>query len=72
MAATMDDDVKQEPVSVGDDGGGGMVRPAEEEPGVSKEEQEQEEGEVEIPYSIYTRKEKWIIVAMVALAGFYR
>lgn len=30
------------------------------------------EGEVEVPYSIYTSKEKWIIVAMVALAGFYR
>lgn len=23
-------------------------------------------------YSIYTKKEKWLIVAMVALAGFYR
>lgn len=23
-------------------------------------------------YSIYTNKEKWLIVAMVALAGFYR
>lgn len=30
------------------------------------------EGEVEVPYSIYTSKEKWIIVGMVALAGFYR
>ena len=30
------------------------------------------EGEVEVPYSIYTTKEKWLIVAMVALAGFYR
>ena len=30
------------------------------------------EGEVEVPYSIYTSKEKWLIVAMVALAGFYR
>ncbi|KAI1528196.1 Major facilitator superfamily [Pyrenophora tritici-repentis] len=29
------------------------------------------EGQVEIPYSIYTSKEKWLIVAMVALAGFY-
>ncbi|KAL6705350.1 multidrug transporter [Coniothyrium glycines] len=29
------------------------------------------EGEVEAPYSIYTSKEKWLIVAMVALAGFY-
>jgi hypothetical protein len=29
-------------------------------------------GEVEAPYSIYTNKEKWLIVAMVALAGFYR
>ncbi|EMD59911.1 hypothetical protein GGP41_008963 [Bipolaris sorokiniana] len=29
------------------------------------------EGEVEVPYSIYTSKEKWIIVGMVALAGFY-
>jgi hypothetical protein len=26
----------------------------------------------EVPYSIYTRKEKWLIVGMVALAGFYR
>ena len=26
----------------------------------------------EVPYSIYTRREKWLIVAMVALAGFYR
>lgn len=24
------------------------------------------------PYSIFTRKEKWFIVAMVAVAGFYR
>ena len=24
------------------------------------------------PYSIFTTKEKWLIVAMVALAGFYR
>lgn len=23
-------------------------------------------------YSIYTTKEKWLIVAMVAIAGFYR
>ena len=30
------------------------------------------EGEVEVPYGIYTSKEKWMIVAMVALAGFYR
>jgi hypothetical protein len=29
-------------------------------------------GEVEVPYSIYTTKEKWLIVGMVALAGFYR
>ena len=30
-------------------------------------------GEVDdVPYSIYTRKEKWVIVGMVALAGFYR
>ncbi|EFQ94263.1 hypothetical protein CFE70_007515 [Pyrenophora teres f. teres 0-1] len=29
------------------------------------------EGQVEVPYSIYTSKEKWLIVAMVALAGFY-
>ncbi|EOA88645.1 multidrug transporter [Exserohilum turcicum] len=28
-------------------------------------------GEVEVPYSIYTNREKWMIVAMVALAGFY-
>jgi hypothetical protein len=31
-----------------------------------------EAGEVEAPYSIYSNKEKWIIVGMVALAGFYR
>lgn len=31
-----------------------------------------ETGEVDVPYSIYTSKEKWMIVAMVALAGFYR
>lgn len=24
------------------------------------------------PYSIFTRKEKWFIVGMVAVAGFYR
>jgi hypothetical protein len=24
------------------------------------------------PYSIYTKKEKWLILAFVALAGFYR
>lgn len=29
-------------------------------------------GEVEVPYSIYSIKEKWLIVAIVALAGFYR
>lgn len=29
-------------------------------------------GQVEVPYSIYTNKEKWLIVAIVALAGFYR
>lgn len=26
----------------------------------------------DVPYSVYTAKEKWLIVAMVALAGFYR
>jgi hypothetical protein len=26
----------------------------------------------DVPYSIYTRREKWLIVGMVALAGFYR
>lgn len=26
----------------------------------------------EAPYSIYTQREKWLIVAMVAMAGFYR
>jgi hypothetical protein len=31
-----------------------------------------EAGEVDLPYSIYTSKEKWMIVGMVALAGFYR
>jgi hypothetical protein len=31
-----------------------------------------EAGEVEAPYSIYSNKEKWLIVGMVALAGFYR
>jgi hypothetical protein len=31
-----------------------------------------EAGVVEAPYSIYTNKEKWMIVGMVALAGFYR
>lgn len=31
-----------------------------------------ETGEVDVPYSIYSTKEKWIIVGMVALAGFYR
>jgi hypothetical protein len=29
-------------------------------------------GEVSLPYSIYTNKEKWMIVGIVALAGFYR
>jgi hypothetical protein len=29
-------------------------------------------GDVEVPYSIYNIKEKWLIVGMVALAGFYR
>jgi hypothetical protein len=28
--------------------------------------------EVEVPYSIYTSKEKWLIVGIVGLAGFYR
>jgi hypothetical protein len=31
-----------------------------------------EAGEVEVPYSIYSNREKWMIVGMVALAGFYR
>jgi hypothetical protein len=31
-----------------------------------------EAGEVYVPYSIYSNKEKWMIVGMVALAGFYR
>lgn len=31
-----------------------------------------EAGVVEAPYSIYSNKEKWLIVGMVALAGFYR
>ncbi|KAH8723539.1 major facilitator superfamily domain-containing protein [Phaeosphaeriaceae sp. PMI808] len=30
-----------------------------------------EAGEVHVPYSIYTGKQKWMIVGMVALAGFY-
>ncbi|KAH6393347.1 hypothetical protein HBI60_146610 [Parastagonospora nodorum] len=30
-----------------------------------------EAGVVEAPYSIYSNKEKWLIVGMVALAGFY-
>ncbi|CAI6329105.1 unnamed protein product [Periconia digitata] len=29
------------------------------------------EGEISDQYSVYTRKEKWIIVGLVALAGFY-
>jgi hypothetical protein len=28
--------------------------------------------EVEMPYSIYTSKEKWLIVGIVGLAGLYR
>jgi hypothetical protein len=28
--------------------------------------------EPNVPYSIYNRKEKWFIVAMVAVAGFFR
>ncbi|KAF1844623.1 MFS general substrate transporter [Cucurbitaria berberidis CBS 394.84] len=47
---------KQEPPPVDE----GVLRP-----------QPTSEGEVEVPYSIYTSKEKWLIVAMVALAGFY-
>lgn len=31
-----------------------------------------EAGEVGVPYSIYSSKEKWMIVGMVAMAGFYR
>jgi hypothetical protein len=31
-----------------------------------------EAGEVLAPYSIYGNREKWMIVGMVALAGFYR
>jgi hypothetical protein len=31
-----------------------------------------EAGEVVVPYSIYSNKEKWMIVGMVGLAGFYR
>ncbi|KAH7355945.1 major facilitator superfamily domain-containing protein [Pyrenochaeta sp. MPI-SDFR-AT-0127] len=30
-----------------------------------------ENSQLEEPYSIYTTKEKWLIVAMVAMAGFY-
>ncbi|CAO2648591.1 Nn.00g078580.m01.CDS01 [Neocucurbitaria sp. VM-36] len=58
------DDAKQgssEPVAEGI-----TTRPAE-----PVSEQGEREGEEEVPYSIYTSKEKWIIVAMVALAGFY-
>jgi hypothetical protein len=49
--------------------------------GTSEEKQESvddamtsaiEAGEVDMPYSIYSNKEKWMIVGMVALAGFYR
>lgn len=39
---------------------------------LSRQPSEAGEGEVEVPYSIYGTKEKWLIVAMVALAGFYR
>lgn len=39
---------------------------------VEREGEVQGEVEVEVPYSIYTPKEKWLIVGMVALAGFYR
>lgn len=35
------------------------------------EEPEVAVGEHEV-YSIYSNREKWLIVAMVALAGFYR
>lgn len=49
---------KREPLSADD---------AEKQP-----EHPVDEGTVEVPYSIYTSNEKWLIVAMVALAGFYR
>lgn len=41
---------------------------------VEKEAPEQPEVAVgtDEMYSIYTNKEKWLIVALVALAGFYR
>jgi len=44
-----------------EDGGEAVMSPADAE-----------NGEVEIPYSIYSNKEKWLIVGMVGLAGFYR
>ncbi|KAI0018938.1 major facilitator superfamily domain-containing protein [Xylariomycetidae sp. FL0641] len=36
-----------------------------------EEDEDQEAGCEPEPYSVYTRNEKWFIVAMVALAGFY-
>lgn len=40
-------------------------------PGVLSSDASQVSVPVE-PYSIYSRNEKWFIVAVVALAGFYR
>lgn len=44
-----------------ENGGEAVMSPADDE-----------NGDVDIPYSIYSSKEKWMIVGMVGLAGFYR
>jgi hypothetical protein len=49
-----------------------MVEGKQEEPAHDAVTSSTEAGEVSVPYSIYTNKEKWMIVGMVALAGFYR
>ncbi|PVH98443.1 MFS general substrate transporter [Periconia macrospinosa] len=45
---------------------------SKDKPGRGNLDEPISEGEIsEPPYSVYTRKEKWVIVALVALAGFY-
>lgn len=56
------------------DSGSSIIR--EKEPAVATEgvlsSGEEEPEVVSEPYSIYSPKEKWFIVAIVAIAGFYR
>lgn len=40
--------------------------------GASKEKSKRQPSEQETPYSIYTPKEKWLIVVIASIAGIFR